>query len=310
MKQFIAANDNNFGFYVYLWRQANGQPFYVGKGKDRRAHDLYDRSEEFMAVHSGGDCSVEIVDWFVHESQALAFEVELIAKYGRCDMGGVLVNKTDGGDGCVGHIKSLESIEMWRAKNVGQKRSPEARARMSAAKMGHDVSADARAKLSVAGKKRFEDPAERAKVSARMLSISDQTRAKMSASQKRRLSDPAERHKLSEIMKGKSHTAETRSRISATMAGVSKPEDTIDKMRVAQRMKGPKGAYKGVSASGKRWRAIISVDGTLRTIGTFATPESAASAYDAAAISAWGLGNCYLNFPIAANDNSSVSVAI
>lgn len=134
MKKLVSANDNNLGYYVYVWLHANGQPFYVGKGKGNRAYDLYDRSTEFQEAHSQGGCTVEIADWFIHESQALAYEVELIALYGRRDHGGVLVNKTDGGDGCAGHIKSPETIEKWRAKNVGRKNSADVIAKMSAAK--------------------------------------------------------------------------------------------------------------------------------------------------------------------------------
>ncbi|MBD9542936.1 hypothetical protein IB276_26170 [Ensifer sp. ENS04] len=304
MKQFIAANDNNFGFYVYLWRQANGQPFYVGKGKGKRAYDVYDRSDEFKTVHANGGCAVEIVDWFIHESQALAYEVELIELYGRRDLGGVLVNKTDGGDGCVGHIKSAETIEKWRAKNVGRKRSADVGRRISEAKMGHSVSDETRAKLSEALKKRFTDPAERAKVSERMANISDLTRQRMSEAQKRRMEDPAVRKMLSEISSGKPRSEEVRRRISATTTGVPKPDSTVASMRLAQRMKGPRGIYKGVSADGSKWRAMISIDGHSKRLGMFDTPEQAAVAYDDAALAAWGVGGCYLNFPAAANDNN------
>lgn len=310
MKQVIAANDNNFGFYVYLWRQANGQPFYVGKGKGKRAYDVYDRSDEFKAVYAKGGCTVEIVDWFIHESQALAYEVELIELYGRRDHGGVLVNKTDGGDGCVGHIKSAETIEKWRAKNVGRKRSADVGRRISEAKMGHTHSDETRAKLSEAHKKRFEDPAERERMRQVALSMSAESKAKMSASQKRRLEDPLERLKLSELMRGKTHTEEARIKIGAALRGVPKGEDTVANMRVAQRMKPPRGKYKGVSAANGKWRAIIYLDGRNRSLGHFSKPEDAARAYDLAASKAWGWGNCYMNFPISANDNVQLSLPL
>ncbi|TIV38948.1 MAG: hypothetical protein E5V91_12445 [Mesorhizobium sp.] len=86
-------------YYTYVWRDANGVPFYIGKGKGRRAQNTTMRSEDFKSVHAQGCCTVEIVDWFIHESQAHACEVELIERYGRREFGGLLVNKTDGGDG-------------------------------------------------------------------------------------------------------------------------------------------------------------------------------------------------------------------
>lgn len=304
MKKLVSANDNNLGYYVYVWRGADGEPFYVGKGKGNRAYDLYDRSPDFLDVHSQGGCTVEIADWFIHESQALAYEVELIALYGRRDHGGVLVNKTDGGDGCSGHIKTPEAIEKWRSKNVGRKRSAEVGLKISAAKMGHSVSDETRTKLSEALKKRFKDPAERAKVSERMANISDLTRQRMSEAQKRRMEDPAVRKMLSEISSGKPRSDEVRRRISATLIGVPKPDGTVASMRLAQRMKGPRGIYKGVSADGSKWRAMISIDGRSKRLGTFDSPEQAAIAYDDAALAAWGVGGCYLNFPAAANDNN------
>lgn len=316
------ANDNNPLFYVYVWRDASGQPFYVGKGRGKRAYDVYDRSPEFMEIHRAGKCTVEIVDEFILESQALAHEVELIAKYGRRDFGGVLVNKTDGGDGCSGHVKSPESIALWRAKNVGRKRSPEVCAKISAGKVGYRHSDEARAKMSAATRRRFENPDERDRARQTTLSSSGpavrakiaeaqkkrladpDVRARLSAAQRERMADPAARQRLSVAMTGKVHKDETRDKISKTTFGVPKSAQTVESMRLAQRMKPPRGMYKGVSQDRGKWRAIIYLDGRNQHLGTFSQPEEAARAYDAAAVDAWGLGNCYLNMPHA-NDNEN-----
>jgi hypothetical protein len=58
----------------------------------------------------------------------------------------------------------------------------------------------------------------------------------------------------------------------------------------------PRNEFKGVRAFHNKWRASVTVDGEHRHLGTYSTPEEAARAYDRAAIEAWGLGNCYLNF--------------
>jgi hypothetical protein len=50
--------------------------------------------------------------------------------------------------------------------------------------------------------------------------------------------------------------------------------------------------YKGVTRRGNRWRAYITVAGRFLSLGTFATPEDAARAYDAAARQHFGEFAC------------------
>lgn len=62
--------------------------------------------------------------------------------------------------------------------------------------------------------------------------------------------------------------------------------------------KNPAG-LKGVRPRQDKWRAAIWLDGRQRSLGTFASVEEAARAYDAAAVSAYG-DFARLNFPAAA----------
>ena len=55
--------------------------------------------------------------------------------------------------------------------------------------------------------------------------------------------------------------------------------------------------YKGVSKSGKKFRAQIRINGKVNYLGTFPTETNAALAYDAAAIEA-GKDESTLNFVI------------
>lgn len=171
-------------FYTYIWRRSDGTPLYVGKGQNKRAWNTNDRSREFKDEYAKGGCTVEIVDEFIHESQAHAHEMELISLYGRSDIGtGCLVNRTDGGDGMSGNVPSAET-----------------RAKISIAKAGSSHTAESRAKISSAMKKLgagANNPMFGKK-------HTEQTRAKMSAKQR------GERHPNF----GKRLSEETRKKIS------------------------------------------------------------------------------------------------
>ena len=135
-------------FYTYIWRDAAGVPFYVGKGCGKRAKSTSMRSADFAAVYSTGGCTVEIVDEFILESQAHGLEVELIEKYGRREFGGLLVNKTDGGEGIVGLTHSKTTRARLREANLGKKLTPEHRAKIGAGNAGKTISSDHRSRTS------------------------------------------------------------------------------------------------------------------------------------------------------------------
>ena len=101
---------------------------------------------------------------------------------------------------------------------VGMKHSEETRAKMSAAGMGRKLSEEAKAKISAArtGKKLSEE--HRAKIGATQKgrTLSPEVRTKMSTARRRRPPpSPETRAKISEAMKGHQISAETRAKISA-----------------------------------------------------------------------------------------------
>lgn len=76
---------------------------------------------------------VPIITPHESEPEALAREKELIALYGRADLGlGTLFNLTDGGDGPGGVIRSDEFKQNLSNFHTGKKKSAETRAKMSA----------------------------------------------------------------------------------------------------------------------------------------------------------------------------------
>lgn len=91
-------------YYTYLWLREDGTPYYVGKGKGRRA------------VESDGHISKRpttldriIIEEYESEKDAFLAEAFLISFYGRKDIGtGCLVNLTDGGEGGTSGYKHTE----------------------------------------------------------------------------------------------------------------------------------------------------------------------------------------------------------
>lgn len=148
---------------------------------------------------------------------------------------------------------------------------------------------------------------------------STETRRKVSLSKIGKKPSAETREKISKSQLGRVHTDEARAKMSASHLGVPKSEevkakmsgarrgkgkpndDHLEKLRTAARMAPPKSGFKGVHAIGNRWRAGIRIDGKNKYIGTFNTPEEAASAYDRVATDAWGHGKCYLNAPVLTN---------
>lgn len=82
-------------YYTYAYLREDSTPYYIGKGKGKRAWSKYHR------VHLPSDRTrIQIIKDGLSNEEALALEIELIAKYGRKDLGtGILHNQTDGGDG-------------------------------------------------------------------------------------------------------------------------------------------------------------------------------------------------------------------
>ena len=110
------------GFYVYLYLRQDGTPYYVGKGKDKRAwsklHNINLPTDERR---------ITIVSHRLLEHESFLLEIELIKHYGRKDLGtGILRNRTNGGEGSAGHIWTDE-----QKMNVSGRKNPDHSKRIS-----------------------------------------------------------------------------------------------------------------------------------------------------------------------------------
>ena len=129
--------DNDYYIYFYLRSRDSaigkaGTPYYVGKGKDRRAY----HTGHSYAVPKDKNNIVFVLNNLTEE-QAFQNEIDFISWYGRVDSGnGILRNLTDGGEGMSGWVPSEETKRKIGESNKGKTRSEETKRKISKANKG------------------------------------------------------------------------------------------------------------------------------------------------------------------------------
>jgi hypothetical protein len=133
--------------FVYVDCKPNGTPFYIGKGNKARLKNLTRNS------HHSNICK-KYPDWYRglvfagSEKDCHIKEMELIAKFGRSDLGqGSLVNYTDGGEGISN--PTFETRQKLSKVHSGKVTSEQTKKKLSMAHKGKTLSEEHKFKLSL-----------------------------------------------------------------------------------------------------------------------------------------------------------------
>lgn len=192
-------------FYVYVYRDPrptkNNQPVYVGKGTGDRDLSHWSRGshnkpfQDFLAHLKARGLVVICERVFETEDESAAFakEVELIALYGRRNLGkGPLFNLTDGGEGAAGMRKTAEQRAVDGQFSREHWQQPEYRAKIIAAQKAVQGTPEARAMKSENSAEAWADPEVRVKrqTGIKRSRSTEESKAKTSAQAKAQWSDP------------------------------------------------------------------------------------------------------------------------
>ena len=189
-------------YYIYSYLRENHSPYYIGKGKEGRAF-----TKGYKEVRPPQDKSkVKILKANLTEEEAFALEKLYILMFGRMDLGtGILRNKSDGGDGASGAVRSEETKEKIRQANLGKQRPQWVYDKIAASNRGKKVSAE--------------------------------TRAKISAIHKGKICTEEHKRKVSEAKKGFKHTEEAKLKMSLSKKGKSLSSEHIEKISKAIKLR-------------------------------------------------------------------------
>lgn len=225
-------------FFVYAHYRAddpNGDPFYIGKGKNKR--DLSKkRNGLWKNIATKHGFIAKKIKENLTENEAWDLEIQLISRYGKLiDKTGCLANISNGGEGASGTVHSDETKAKWsdakkgktweeiygveqaailreNRKKIKRTHSDSTKRKMSESKKGKNnpmfgktVSEEHSKKLS---ESKIGKPSN-----SKGKKLSDEAKKNMSVAAKIREADPIKRQKISSKLKGKIVSEETRQKM-------------------------------------------------------------------------------------------------
>lgn len=176
-------------YYVYAYVRLDGTPYYIGKGTGKRAYS----KRHSVWVPSGESGQIVILENNLTEVGALAIERRLIRWWGKKYEGGLLYNKTDGGEGKTGY-------------GVSKPHSEKTKQKISKAKLGKSYP-----KLTEANRKTAEK--------RRGISLTQEVKDKISIAMEGRVMSEEHKANLSKAGVGRPVSEETRQKMRESLTG-------------------------------------------------------------------------------------------
>ena len=124
-------------FYTYAYLRVDRTPYYIGKGKGNRAY----KKEKGEIKPPKDKSRIIFLKQNLTEEEAFKHEKYIIAVFGRKDLGtGILHNRTDGGEGASGAVRSEEykrrKSEQMKGVGCGRLPSEKTKRKLSENKKG------------------------------------------------------------------------------------------------------------------------------------------------------------------------------
>lgn len=218
------------GYYVYYYLRSKdstsvpnapkGTPYYVGKGKDRRAWTKHKTAPRPLDLNN-----IQVICEGLTEDQALQIEIMHIKLWGRIASGtGILRNLTDGGEGVSGYKQPAhviaKRVATLKAKNWGHTEQTKELLRKASASRTHTDETKRLLSEKGTGLKRSEET--RKKMSIAKMGVPKPMSARILSSQiqKGRKQPPelVEKRRLAQLAKGMSSQGKAKVTLNAKAA--------------------------------------------------------------------------------------------